>query len=140
MTDRTTPLRVIDDILYQLQSRTLQEETEGQFERAEALADNAYTVLSQIQELVPPEQQADAVAELAAAVAEFAAFVADTATPDPSIVASKAFPVASNPKSFPALAEASSVISGVVIVAVLETLMDLFNCSCNSWIKAILLS
>ena len=34
--------------------------------------------------------------------------------------------------SFPALAEASSVISGVVIVAVLETLIDLSNCSCNS--------
>ena len=76
--------------------------------------------------------EADAVAELAAAVAELAAFVAETATPDPSIVASKAFPVASNPKSFPALAVASSVISGVVKVAVLETLRDLLICSWSS--------
>ena len=53
---------------------------------------------------------AAAVAEFAAAVAELAAAVAETATPDPSIVASKAFPVLSNPKSFPALAVASSVI------------------------------
>jgi hypothetical protein len=33
------------------------------FVRDEALADNAYMVLSQIQELVPPEQQADVTAE-----------------------------------------------------------------------------
>ena len=83
---------------------------------------------------------AAAVAEFAAAVAELAAAVAEPATPAPSIVASKAFPVLSKPKSFPALAEASSVISGVVIVAVLEPLIDLFYCSCNSWIKAMLLS
>ena len=72
---------------------------------------------------------AAALAELAAAVAELAAFVAETATPDPSIVASKTFPVLSKPKSFPALEEASSVISGVVIDVVLETLIDLSNSS-----------
>ena len=59
-----------------------------------------------------------AVADVAAAVAELAALVADVATPVPSIVASRAFPVLSKPKSFPALADASAVISGVVIVAV----------------------
>ena len=63
MTDRTTPLSVIDDILYQLQSKTFEEEMEGRFEAAEALADNAYTVLSQIQDVVPPDQQADVLAE-----------------------------------------------------------------------------
>ncbi len=51
---------LLDDILYQLQQPT---DTEGQFVRDEALADNAYMVLSQIQELVPPEQQADVTAE-----------------------------------------------------------------------------
>ena len=76
--------------------------------------------------------EAAAVAELAAAVAELAALVADVATPVPSIVASRAFPVLSKPKSFPALADASAVISGVVIVAVFETFKDLSNCSCNS--------
>ena len=43
--------------------KTIQEEMEGRFEAAESLADNAYMVLSQIQELVPPEQQADVTAE-----------------------------------------------------------------------------
>jgi hypothetical protein len=51
---------LLDDILYQLQQPT---DTEGMFVRDEALADNAYMVLSQIQELVPPEQQADVTAE-----------------------------------------------------------------------------
>ncbi len=53
-------LMLLDDILYQLQQPT---DTEGMFVRDEALADNAYMVLSQIQELVPPEQQADVTAE-----------------------------------------------------------------------------
>ena len=63
MTDRTTPLSVIDDILYQLQSKTFEEEMEGRFAAAEALADNAYMVLSQIQNEVPADQQADVLAE-----------------------------------------------------------------------------
>src|SRR5210317_1621489 len=46
-----------------LRDKTIQEEMEGRFETAESLADNAYMVLSQIQELVPPEQQADVTAE-----------------------------------------------------------------------------
>jgi hypothetical protein len=46
-----------------LRDKTIQEEMEGRFEAAESLADNAYMVLSQIQELVPPEQQADVTAE-----------------------------------------------------------------------------
>ncbi len=53
-------LSLLDDILYQLQQPT---DTEGMFVRDEALADNAYMVLSQIQGLVPPEQQADVTAE-----------------------------------------------------------------------------
>ena len=53
-------LSLLDDILYQLEQPT---DTEGMFVRDEALADNAYMVLSQIQELVPPEQQADVTAE-----------------------------------------------------------------------------
>ncbi len=53
---------LLDDILYQI-STDMGEETEGQFERAEALADNAYMVLSQIQNEVPPDQQADVLAE-----------------------------------------------------------------------------
>ena len=53
---------LLDDILYQL-SVDRGEETEGQFEQAEALADNAYTILSYIQDNVPAEQQADAIAE-----------------------------------------------------------------------------
>ena len=74
---------------------------------------------------------AAALALCADAVALLAAFVALTATPDPSIVASNTLPVLSKPNSLPALAVASSVISGVVIVAVLDTLIDLSNCSCN---------
>ena len=54
---------LLDNILSQLSSPTMQEEMEGRFETAESLADNAYMVLSQIQELVPPEQQADVTAE-----------------------------------------------------------------------------
>jgi hypothetical protein len=54
---------LLDNILSQLSSPSLQEEMEGRFEAAESLADNAYMVLSQIQELVPPEQQADVTAE-----------------------------------------------------------------------------
>lgn len=46
-----------------LRDKTIQEEMEGRFEAAESLADNTYMVLSQIQELVPPEQQADVTAE-----------------------------------------------------------------------------
>jgi hypothetical protein len=46
-----------------LRDKTIQEEMEGRFEAAESLADNAYMVLAQIQELVPPEQQADVTAE-----------------------------------------------------------------------------
>ena len=46
-----------------LRDKTVQEEMEGRFEATESLADNAYMVLSQIQELVPPEQQADVTAE-----------------------------------------------------------------------------
>ena len=46
-----------------LRDKTIQEEMEGRFEATESLADNAYMVLSQIQELVPPEQQADVTAE-----------------------------------------------------------------------------
>ena len=72
---------------------------------------------------------AAALAEVAAAVAELAAAVAFVATPDPSIVASSELPSAENPKSFPALDEASSVISGVLSVAVLETFNDLSNSS-----------
>jgi len=56
-------LSLLDDILYQLSSPSMQEEMEGRFETAESLADNAYMVLSQIQELVPPEQQAEVTAE-----------------------------------------------------------------------------
>ena len=52
---------VLDDILYYLTIAA--EETEGQFERAEALADNAYYILSQIQNEVPADQQADVLAE-----------------------------------------------------------------------------
>ena len=54
---------LLDNILSQLSSPSLQEEMEGRFEAAESLADNAYMVLSQIQELVPPEQQANVTAE-----------------------------------------------------------------------------
>ena len=46
-----------------LRDKTIQEEMEGRFEAAESLADNAYMVLSQIQELVPLDQQADVTAE-----------------------------------------------------------------------------
>ena len=53
-------MMLLDDILYQLQQPT---DTEGQFAREEALAENAYTVLSYIQDNVPAEQQADVVAE-----------------------------------------------------------------------------
>ena len=75
---------------------------------------------------------AAALALFADAVALLAAFVALTAIPVPSIVASKTLPVLSKPNSLPAQAVASSVISGVVIVAVLDTLIDLSSCSCNS--------
>ncbi len=51
---------VLDDILYQL---TRPVETEGMFTQAEALFENAYSELSKIQNQVPAEQQADALAE-----------------------------------------------------------------------------
>jgi len=46
-----------------LRSPTMQEEMEGRFAAAEALFENAYGVLSQIQNEVPPDQQADVLAE-----------------------------------------------------------------------------
>lgn len=59
-TSRTATGSMLDDILYQL-ARPV--ETEGMFDRAEALYENAYSQLSKIANDVPPEQQADALAE-----------------------------------------------------------------------------
>ena len=59
-TSQTATGSMLDDILYQL---TRPVETEGMFDRAEALYENAYSQLSKIANDVPPEQQADALAE-----------------------------------------------------------------------------
>lgn len=61
-TTRSYGSSLLDDIIYQL-SQSMGEETEGQFAQAEALFENAALVLGQIQNQVPADQQADALAE-----------------------------------------------------------------------------
>lgn len=55
-------MSLLDDILYQI-SRPDFSDTEGMFEREEALFDNVVNVLTQIQNQIPEDQRVDKVAE-----------------------------------------------------------------------------